>query len=206
MPRLLLCLVLAGPALWGIHHGLVIMQADLTAMAPRSEVDRWARGQSQLSEAQAQQVKAALLLALALTPDDAVLHDTMAQLHTTLGLSAWDDPALRAQAFEQARRSQQASLALRPTSGATWAALASSLWVTGQPVAEVHAAWRQALRHAPREVAVERVLFDLAFATWDEAAPDIREWALARWQALPQRARPGILAIAKRHGRDALLD
>lgn len=206
LPGLLACLLVAAPALWGIREGVVLMRADLRSMAARDAVDRWARGSDRPTEAQVQQAETALLQALTLTPDDAVLHDTLAQLHTTLGLAVWDDPVRRVQSFERARDSQQASLALRPASGATWAALASSLWVTGQPVAQVHDAWRQTVRHAPREVVVERVLFDLAFATWDEAPSDIRQWALERWHALPQSARPGIRAIAARHGRTMLLD
>lgn len=206
LQRLVLCLVLAAPAVWGIRQGVVLMQADLTSMAARDAVDRLFGGRSRWNDAQAQQAEDDLRVALLLTPDDAVLHDALALLLTTRGFAVWDDPLLRVQAFERARLSQQASLALRPSSGTTWAALATSLWVTGQDVAEVHAAWRQALRHAPREVSVERVLFDLAFATWDDATPDIRLWVLERWQSLPPKARPGIRAIAQRHDRVALLD
>lgn len=203
---LLAWLAVASVAAWVSWHGASVIAADFAATAARDTLDRWAYASPNPTEPDWQQLQADLQAALAHTPGDAVLHDAMAQLHTARGRAAWADPERRALAFEQARQSQQASLALRPFSGLTWAGLAVSLFVLERPVEQLQFAWRQALRHAPREAMVELVLFDLAFATWDDASADMRGWVMTRWQELPSQRRARIRVLADKHGRASLLD
>lgn len=202
----LVVVAVAALAAWTAWQGGKIVLADLTSVAARDELQRWAYAPADAREPDWPQLQADLRTALQWTPDDAVLHDAMAQLHTAHALAIWNDEPQRLALYAEARRSQEASLALRPLGGVTWAGLAVSLFVTAQPVEQVHSAWRLALRHAPREAAVESALFELAFATWPDAAPDIRDWVATRWQSLPEGRRRVVRALADKHGRAAVLD
>jgi tetratricopeptide (TPR) repeat protein len=198
-------LLLATAALaWSLLHGSAFFRAEWLSMGARQSVDTWARNGSGWTVEEWQATRTALLQALQLTPDDPVLHVTLAQLYVTQGLAGWRDPSQREAYFSEALEHQQTALRLRPTDGPTWASLAVSLFVLGRP-AEFQAAWLQARYFAPREAPVQRTLIDLAVATWDDATPGMREWALLTWRAAGPVERAVFKADAKRRGRSDLL-
>lgn len=183
-----------------------LIRADLVTAVARDNVARWAGGQASWSPAEWERAQRALQRALAITPGDAVLHDNLAQLHVLQGLAQWTDLDARRQSFSEARRSQEASLALRPTSGVTWAGLAVSLYAVDESAERMQFAWRQAARYAPREASVELALFDLTFATWDDASDEMHDWVLRRWATLPPNRVEKVRKLAVAHGREQLLD
>jgi tetratricopeptide (TPR) repeat protein len=204
--RTLPFLVLAAAmAVWTLWQGLPVLRADLTTMEARRNVDQWARAGRGWSTEDWVSTRSALKAALKLTPADPVLHASLAQLYVTQGIVAWADPVQRSAFFEEALDHQRAALAARPSDGPTWAHLATSLFALDRPMAEFEQAWRQAQRYAPREAAVQRALFDLAVARWDDAHDDIKAWVRATWTAAVPEQKAVFRADAKRRGREALL-
>jgi tetratricopeptide (TPR) repeat protein len=195
--------VLAAAALlgWAVAYGVPLLQSDLESQAARQKVDTWARTNQGWTVEEWQQVRSQLLLALEITPTDPVPHVTLAQLYVTQGLVAWADDEQRLAYFGEALVHQRQALALRPTDGATWSQVAISLFALGSPVAEVQQAWAQALRYAPREAGVQRALVDLTLALWDQAPPEMRDWALQTWRDAAPPVRKRYEADAAKWGR-----
>ena len=202
LPLLLLVLDLT---LWTLGQGGAVMRADLGSKRARNQVAEWAAAGTGWSAEEWLAARAAMQTALQVTPDDPFLHDLLAHLHVTQGLLAWDDPAQREASFSQALGHHGASLRLRPGDGPTWSQLTVTLYALGRPPAEIQQAWQQARRFAPREAPTQLALADLAFATWDTATPDMREWVLQAYaQALPG-TQAAMREDAKRRGRADLL-
>jgi len=201
-PAVLAAAALFGHALW---HGVPLLLSDLASQGARQQVDTWARQGKGWTVEGWQQARASLLRALEIAPDDPVLHVTLAQLYVTQGVVAWGDDVQRTAYFEEALVHQQRALALRPTDGYTWSQVALSALALGHPPQQLHQAWAQARRYAPREAPVERALLDMTLASWDSASAEMREWVLATWrEADPARQRV-LEAAARTWGREALL-
>jgi tetratricopeptide (TPR) repeat protein len=198
-------LLVAAMAAWTLWQGLPVLRADLTTMEARRNVDQWARAGKGWSTEDWVSTRGALKAALKLTPADPVLHTSLAQLYVTQGIVAWADPVQRSAFFEEAVDHQRAALAARPGDGATWAQLATSLFALDRPRAEFEQAWRQAQRNAPREAAVQRALFDLGLARWDDLPADIKAWVRATWTAAAPEQKAVFRADAKRRGKEDLL-
>ncbi len=191
---------------WVMVTGSALFRADIMSMAARQKVDTWARLGTGWTVEEWQAARADLLSALRLTPRDPVLHETLGQMYAAQGLAGWDDPSLRAAFFEEARVHQQASLALRPGHGATWAALAVSLFALQRPAVEFQQAWDQAHRLAPHELSVQTTLADLVFATWDTAAtPEMQNWVKQCWAQATPNLKAALLASAQRYGHAGTL-
>lgn len=201
LPTLLVAAALLGTTAW---HGVPLLVSDLQSQAARKNVDTWARQQSGWTEQSWQQARTALLNALALAPDDPVLHVTLAQLYITQGGLAWGDAVQRQAYFGEALDHQRRAVALRPTDGYTWSQVAISLYALDAPVAEVQQAWAQAVRYAPREAPVQRSLVDLTLGLGDRAPPDMRAWALQTWRDASPAQRQRYEADARKWGREGV--
>jgi len=129
LPAVLAAALMLGVAVW---HGGPLLLSDLASQGARQKVDTWAREGKGWTVEEWQQARTSLLRALEITPDDPVLHVTLAQLYVTQGLVAWGDDAQRTAYFEEALVHQQRALALRPTDGYTWAQVALSALALGQ--------------------------------------------------------------------------
>ena len=201
LPALLAAGLMLGTAVW---HGGPLLLSDLASQGARQQVDTWARAGKGWTVEEWQQARASLLRALAIAPDDPVLHVTLAQLYVTQGLVAWGDDTQRTAYFEEALVHQQRALALRPTDGYTWAQVAVGALALGHPPAQLQHAWAQARRYAPREAPVQRTLLDVALARWDTAPPEMQAWVLQTWREATPAEKPALLATARKWGREAL--
>jgi len=195
--------VLAAAAMlgWAVAYGLPLLRSDLQSQGARQKVDTWARAGNGWTVDEWQLTRTQLLRALETAPNDPVPHVTLAQLYVTQGLVAWGDEVQRQAYFGEALVYQRQALALRPTDGFTWSQVAISLFALGQPMADVQLAWSQALRYAPREAGVQRALVDLTLALWQQAPPEMREWALQTWRDAPAAVRKRYQADAVKWGR-----
>ena len=205
--------LLALPALLGatallgfsLAHGLPLLQSDLHSQGARLKADTWARQGQGWTVDEWQLARSQLLAAVATVPSDPVLHATLAQLYVTQGLVAWTDLPQRQAYFAEALDHLRQVLALRPTDGFAWSQVAIALFATDASSAEVHQAWQQALRYAPREAGVQRGMVDLTLAMWEQAPPDMQGWAVQTWRDAAPAVRKRYEADARKWGRSEVL-
>jgi tetratricopeptide (TPR) repeat protein len=170
-----------------VQQAAVLMAADWLSGTTRHAVSKWGAGEASFTNEQWDSARQDLTQAVALTPNDATLHDALAQLHAAKGRSLWttgaeDSPEV--EAYLAAEQHQEASIKLRPTHAMAWANLALiRLAVYAEPEA-LYQAWREAARLGPKELAVENTLVTIATETWSTAPTDVRQWVESR--------RPGI--------------
>lgn len=202
-PRRRLDYVLAGlatlVAAWGLWTGARHLQADLLSLEARQNIERWQAGKGSWQLTEWLQARRNLEAALAFTPDNASLHESLALLHMLAGRQVWAIEAARRPLYAEARAALQRALVLRPTQGLSWARLAHSEYALAPCVPAQWAAWRQALYHAPHEPGVQIMLAELGLACDAAEPPDVRAWLVAR-HAQPGRLRQHIEQAALRYG------
>ena len=192
---------LGAPALAAIEQSQRLVRADMAAMATRKQVTQWASGAVEPPAPPAwQAAQEALQTALAITPDNPGLQEQMGDLHAVAGRRDWPDPAARTQHFTQAAGYYQRALSLRPGDPQTWASLAAAYQGTGQWGAPLHDAWARALQLGPNEGHVQPMLLETALATWNQATPQMQQWAMRLFEASPEAQRRAINASAGQHG------
>lgn len=186
--------VLAGVLLAGaagvVHLGAPIMAADWTSFMVRRDVSRWASGKVTFSDAQWERARLDLERAVSLTPNDATLHDALAQLQALKGHSLWtsgDAGSPEIDAYLQAHDHQEASIAQRPTHAMAWANLALIRLAVNSSPDELYQPWREAARLGPKEIDVENALVAIATDTWSIAPADVRQWVEARRPGLSEK-------------------
>lgn len=180
--------VVCAVAVGVVQQSLVVLRAEWHSSLASERTELWMSGQADMDdEAKWQRAVQDLQAALALTPQDAVLHDSMAQLYSLRANQVWTtgqpgtpEMALYAQALE----AQLASLRLRPTHAASWANLALIHYGLNSTPEETFAAWHKALKLGPYEPEVQELLLFVATEAWEAAPEEVRQWA--------ERQRPGL--------------
>jgi tetratricopeptide (TPR) repeat protein len=157
----------------------VVIAADWLSYSTINNMRKWALGESPYTTAQWEQARSDLLAAAALTPKDAILHDSLAELHALQGRALWttgapDSPEVAL--YQQALSHQMVSLQLRPTHGMAWASVALYQYAINSDAESLFKPWREAIRLSPREEDVLRTLLDMAPSVWSIAPEDIRRW------------------------------
>lgn len=185
----LLAAVLCTTAVVVTQQAGVLMSADWSSGMTRHALSKWATGQATFTNEQWEQALQDLTRAVALTPNDATLHDALAQLQALRGRSIWttgepDSPEVAA--YQQAREHQETSIKLRPTHAMAWANLALMCLAVNTSPETLYRAWREAARLGPKEIDVENTLVTIAADTWVLAPTDVKQWVETR--------RPGFAA------------
>jgi tetratricopeptide (TPR) repeat protein len=174
--------VCAGAAVM-LQQSAVILTADWQSSVARTRLMKWVAKKDGWDDMQWEAARRDLDEALALTPQDATLHDALAQLYTLKGIAEWTtgEPGTPEMAlYARALAHQQASLKIRPRHANSWANLASIHYGLNSPPEQVFEAWRQALRLGPYEPEVQQTLLSVAADTWEIAPEDVRQWAEKR--------------------------
>ncbi|MEX8495614.1 hypothetical protein [Sphaerotilus sp.] len=185
----LLAAVLCTTAAVVTQQAGILMSADWSSGMTRHAISKWATGQAPFTDEQWEQARQDLARAVALTPNDATLHDALAQLQAIRGRSIWTTGAPgspEVAAYQEARVHQETSIKLRPTHAMAWANLALMCLAVNTSPEELYRAWREAARLGPKEIDVENTLVTVAKATWEVAPADVRQWVETR--------RPGFAA------------
>ncbi|WP_310462460.1 hypothetical protein [Sphaerotilus sp.] len=185
----LLAAVLCTTAAVVTQQAGVLMSADWSSGMTRHALSKWATGQTTYTNEQWEQARQDLTRAVALTPNDATLHDALAQLQAIRGRSIWtiggpNSPEVAA--YREALAHQETSIRLRPTHAMAWANLALMHMAVNTSPEALYQAWREAARLGPKEIDVENTLVILAANTWVSAPADVRQWVETR--------RPGFAA------------
>jgi tetratricopeptide (TPR) repeat protein len=164
---------------WVLTEATAMIRADWRSSVARLQLMRWADGRETWTEEQWEQARRELNHALTLTPDDATLHDAMAQLYGLHGQRVWTtgEPGTPEMAdFSQALTYQLKSLKVRPVNAYAWANLSLIHYVLNGTPDDVFDAWDQALAQGPHEAQVIRTLQFVAESTWQLAPDYMRDW------------------------------
>lgn len=196
---ILLALTLCLVAACVVAQAAVLMAADWLATSSRYEVARWAELGKTFDEAEWEQARVQLDRAVALTPEDASLHDSVSQLHAVKAQSLWttgaaDSPEM--EAYRKAVNALERSVKIRPTNALSWANLTLMRYTVGTEADTLFATWQEAARLGPREQVVETLLISMLgsmpvmteeMADWGEARkPGLRAYL----EAQPQKPAP----------------
>lgn len=179
----LLAAVLCTTAVVVVQQAGILMSADWSSGMTRHAISKWATGQMTFTDEQWELARQDLTRAVALTPNDATLHDALAQLQAVRGRSIWttgapDSPEVAA--YREARAHQEISIKLRPTHAMAWANLALIRLAINTSPDDLYQAWREAARLGPKEIDVENTLATIAAETWTIAPEDVKRWVEAR--------------------------
>jgi tetratricopeptide (TPR) repeat protein len=172
-----------------VQQASVLMVADWTASLARQDIVKWSSKKADYTPEQWENARRALETASARIPQDATLHEALAQLHSVRGQQLWttgaaDSPEVAA--YETAIVHQKTSLRVRPTHAMAWANLALMQYAVYADTDTLIASWREAARLGPREDDVIETLVYVATQMWSVAPDDMRAWVEVR--------RPGLSA------------
>jgi tetratricopeptide (TPR) repeat protein len=179
---ILLALTLCLVASCVVAQAAVLMAADWLATSSRYEIARWAELGKKFDEAEWEQARVQLDRALALTPEDAALHDSVSQLHAARAQSLWTTGAVGSpemDAYSKAVKSLETSVKLRPTNALAWANLTLMRYTMGTDTDTLFATWEEAARLGPREQAVETLLISM-LVSMPMMTQEMLEWGEAR--------------------------
>lgn len=181
-----LCVV----AICVVQQASVLMVADWTASLARQDIVKWSSRKADYTPEQWESARRALEKASARIPQDATLHDALAQLHSVRGQQLWttgraDSPEVAA--YTAAIVHQKASLQVRPTHAMAWANLALMQYAVYEQTDTLFASWREAARLGPREDDVIETLVYVATEMWSEVPDDVRAWIELRRPGLPAK-------------------
>lgn len=179
---ILLALTLCLVATCVVAQAAVLMAADWLATSSRYEVARWAELGKKFDENEWDQARIQLDRALALTPEDAALHDSVSQLHAVKAQSLWttgaaDSPEI--EAYRKAVSSLESSVKIRPTNALSWANLTLMRYTVGTEADTLFATWEEAARLGPREQTVENLLIPMLISM-PMMTEEMVEWADVR--------------------------
>ena len=195
--------VLAGLAaglLWVVPFGVQLIRTDWAFIEPRHQIAVWIQGREPFTLPQWSRAYGQMRHALAVSPENPVLHEHMAALLALRGQRHWQSHALRRAFFLDARRHQETSLRLRPTNGRTWAGLALSLHALQADRATLIHAIERAHRYAPHDPTVQRQLAALVLARWHEVGPAQRNWLRGLYADQGTRQRLQLDRLMRTHG------
>lgn len=189
-----------GGLLWVVPFGVQLIRADWAFIEPRYQIAQWIKGRERFTLPQWARAYEQMRHALAVSPDNPVLHEYMAALLTLRGQSYWQSNVLRRAFFLDARQHQQTSLRLRPTNGRTWAGLALSQHALQADRATLVHAMERAIFYAPHDPTVQRQVASLVLARWHEVGPAQRNWLRALYADQRTRQRLQLDRLMKTHG------
>jgi tetratricopeptide (TPR) repeat protein len=172
-----------------VQQASVLMVADWTASLARQDIVKWSSKKADHTPEQWENARRALEAASARLPQDATLHDALAQLHSLRGQQLWTTGAVdspEVAAYAAAIVHQKTSLRVRPTHAMAWANLALMQYAVYEETDTLFASWREAARLGPREDDVIETLVYVATEMWSVAPDDVRAWVEVR--------RPGLSA------------
>lgn len=187
---------------WVLWTGSQFVRAELHSMQARYRIDTWLSGQARWRLPEWLEAREGLRAAVAITPDNATLHDYLAALHMLRGRQAWADETLRHAFYGEAREHQRRALALRPSHGNGWAALAQAEYALEHCSSPQWEAWRKALHFGPYEPPVQVTLADLALACQGRAPGEVQAWLLAHHAQAKGKVRKQLEDMAQRHRVD----
>ena len=194
-------LIAAGVTGWVLWESQRVVRADFLSMRASRQVAEWVSGAVPPPSTQDwQQAQAALQAALAITPENAALHEQLADLHAVAGRRDWKDETLRAAHFRAAVAVYRMALERRPTDPRTWASLAAAYQGMGETGEPMRKAWDRALELGPNESHVQPMLLEIALATWASAPPHVQRWAEAFFAGSAEGQRKAINNLAARYG------
>lgn len=159
--------------------GWPIVAADAISLEARWRINQLQEGRSKFDMAQWDRSHEKLKRALQYTPENAMLHDYMASLYLIRGKSVWADVAARSVYLQDAQRHYAISLKLRPVSGRTWAAMASTQAALGAADEDLFLACRNANTYSPHDPAVRSQILRVVLSRWAVAPDDLKQWAAA---------------------------
>jgi O-antigen ligase len=198
----LAALAICGAVLW---WGGPMLAADFGTQGVRQQISRCATTSATWTDADWQDAQARMAWGIRLTPENATLHDVLAQLFACHGAALWLDEPQRTLLYTQAMAEHGIALRLRPNYGPTWAGLAVARYVVNDEPDRINAAWQAALKSGPHEATVQVALFDLGLRVWDTATPVMRKWLTDQFAAADPKGRQQLTDLAERLGRAGVL-
>ena len=187
-------------AAWVLWQAQRTLRSDWGSWFAREQVTAWASGAAPLpSQAQLNTARAALVQALAVTPDNPTLQERLGDAHFVAALSAWGDMPARTALLQAAAAQYQVALSLRPAEPQTWAMLATVLQAAGAPSSQLHPAWVRAQDLGPHDEHVLPLLLRVVLADWTGASPRMQDWAKTLFDNSSTATRQAINAMAAKY-------
>lgn len=195
-----IALLVTAVGAWVAWTSVQFLRAEAHSMKARYRIDAWVSGKTPWRLPEWLEARQGLQAAVAITPDNATLHDYLAALHMLRGRQAWSVEPLRHAFYGEAREHQLRALALRPTHANGWAALAQAEYALEPCSASQWDAWRKALYFGPYEGPVQMALADLSIACTGRDPEDVQAWLQAHHAESQGRVRKQLEDAARRRG------
>ncbi len=192
---------LLGVAAWVYVTAWGDLRADLGSARARQQLDNWLSGDTRsLQRPALEEVQADLQRALQIQPQNPNLHENLGDLLVLGAQQPWADATLRTQQLKQAVTHYRETLAIRPRDGRTWAALSVALALQGAHGPELHHAWKQTRLLGPREGYLLRYQAFAVLTGWDQASPEMQQWATDLYEKGTAAQREAINRFAAPYG------
>lgn len=185
---------------WVLRWSAELVRADVAFIEPRHQIVQWIKGRERYTAPQWYKAYTRMRQAIALSPDNPVLHEYMGALLALQGQAYWHSDVLRSAFFGDARRHHLTSLRLRPDNGRTWAGLALSQHALGEDPRTVARSIDKALLYSPQDTRVQRQMAALVLSRWVLTEPAQRNWVRGLYQDEKTRQRLQLPQLAKRYG------
>lgn len=176
---LLAALLCTAAAAVVVRESVTVFSAGWSTAPLREQLNDWAQDRQAWTQEDWDVAEQTLQQAIALTPQDTVVQDQLAQLYALRGRKEWttgEPGSPEVGWYVKAAEVQQRSIDLRPLNAIAWANLAVSQSAASLPLEQVFATWRRAHQLGPLEPEVNAALQALVLRYWDEAPADAVAW------------------------------
>lgn len=178
--------------------------ADAASLSVRWEISQWREGRVRMPGAfQWGRVRAGLLHAAAITPDNAQLHDDLGFIHALRAQSVADNPDLQdlhQALLAEAEAHYRNAARLRPMFPYGWAHLALARHQLGKRDATLWQAYDNAYAYGRNETGVQLILAEIALGNWTELGAQRQADMLDVIEKSAPHVRPVLLLMATSAG------
>ena len=189
-----------------LFYALRAAWADTASMQARWQINLWQTGKAPLPKLpEWGAARNDLAAALAWTPNDPQLHENLGYLYGLRALNSRIIPELEQAMLADSVSYFRQAIVARPMSPYAWTNLALALHYKGGQDAAMWQAWERGWQYGNREAGVQRMLTEIGFARWKEAAPEQQARLLEMVNTARAHSKGDLLAIAKRYDKLGLL-
>lgn len=187
------------------YYGVTSAWSDIVTIKTRWNMTQWKEAKVPLPQAvELGEARNVLSRALAITPENPMIHEDLGYLYGIRAIKARGLPDLQKEMFSQALDFYRRAATLRPMSPQTWANIALANHYLGTTGPEFWDAFDRSLSYGRNEFSVQTTLAEIGFSRWQDLSDARQKALLAMISGAPGSSRKSLAAIAARHDRSDL--
>lgn len=198
-----LVVLLAG-VLYAAYYGVTSAWSDIVLNKVRWNLMQWREGKAPLPQGlEWGETRNALIRALAIAPEDPMIHEDLGYLYGIRAIRANGMPDLQKDLLSQTLDYYRRAASLRPMSPQTWANIALVNHYMETTGTEFWDAFDRSMLYGRNEFSVQKTLAEIGFSRWRELNDARQKALLAMISGAPENSRKSLAAIAARYDRSA---